>query len=126
MNDIIINVTPPPAIPIVVAPPGSGGGGGSSSVLLGSYTLTPTKWDSTAITVDTTVKTLTIAGHGLIVGDQVIFTYQKARGQSSIPTGLMQVKYTFVRLVSGDSFKVAETNTDTTVTLVQEDAAACI
>lgn len=88
--------------------------------LVGSYTLTPTYWLSTAISMDTAGGTgvITITGgHTLVQGDVVCFTYQLGRS-NNIPTGSPAViagKGYYVRQVSGNTFKISTTNDDTNI-----------
>lgn len=83
---------------------------------IASLVIQPTTYFTTNnITVDTATNLITIPNHGLVQGDKVSFVTLKDMPQNSVPLGVLASRTHFVRQVSGNSFKVATDNTDSTL-----------
>lgn len=97
---------------------GTGGGTGGLS-LIASYTVKPIFWNGTDISISG--NTLTIVGHGLSVGNVVVFfafTGRMAAGDqagSMLPNPAHPSRPYYVRQVSGNTFKLSTDNTDTNI-----------
>lgn len=93
--------------------PGSGGGGGGQT-LLKTWKHTPVKWAGGDVTFDQSTGKITIANHGLVEGDMVIFyplagRIAKGGGTgSALPTPILPAKPYYVYGEVGNSFFISE------------------